>query len=117
MGYSTGPPSASRAARPSLARREQRWRPRSMMNHEDDRILVVDDESLNRVLLSTSLEEAGYIVETAEDGQRALEMLRVRPYDVVLLDLIMPKMDGYRVLAEMKQDAALRRTPVIVISS
>jgi signal transduction histidine kinase len=81
------------------------------------RILVVDDEPLNRILLSTSLQEAGYLVETAEDGQEALDMVRARPFDAVLLDLIMPRMDGYQVLAEMKQDAALRRTPVIVVSS
>jgi signal transduction histidine kinase len=91
------------------------------MNHEMNggkgRILVVDDEELNRILLATNLQESGYTVETAEDGQQALQMLRARPYDAVLLDLIMPRMDGYQVLAEMKQDAALRRTPVIVISS
>jgi signal transduction histidine kinase len=91
------------------------------VNHEADggtsRILVVDDEALNRILLSTSLREAGYRVETAEDGQQALEMLGAQLFDVVLLDLVMPRMDGYRVLAEMKQEAALRRIPVIVISS
>jgi signal transduction histidine kinase len=86
-------------------------------NGGGSRILVVDDESLNRILLSTSLQEAGHVVETAEDGQQALEMLRARRFDAVLLDLIMPRMDGYRVLAEMKQDGALRRVPVIVVSS
>jgi signal transduction histidine kinase len=91
------------------------------MNHEMNggkgRILVVDDEELNRILLSINLQESGYTVETAEDGQQALQMLRAQPFDAVLLDLLMPRMDGYQVLAEMKQDAALRRTPVIVISS
>jgi signal transduction histidine kinase len=91
------------------------------MNHETNtgkgRILIVDDEMLNRTLLATNLQESGYTVETAEDGQQALQMLRAQPVDAVLLDLIMPKMDGYQVLAEMKQDAVLRRTPVIVISS
>ncbi len=81
------------------------------------RILVVDDEMLNRILLSTNLQESGYTVETAEDGQGALEMLGARPFDVVLLDLIMPRMDGYQVLSRMKSDEALRRIPVIVISS
>jgi signal transduction histidine kinase len=81
------------------------------------RILVVDDESLNRILLFTSLQEAGYAVETAEDGQQALEILRGRWFDAVLLDLMMPRMDGYQVLAVMKQDAGLRRVPVIVVSS
>jgi signal transduction histidine kinase len=87
------------------------------MNTGKGRILVVDDEMINRVLLSTNLGESGYIVETAEDGQQALEMLRAQPFDVVLLDLIMPRMDGYQMLAQMKDDAVLRRIPVIVISS
>jgi len=91
------------------------------MNHEPDagkgRVLVVDDEMLNRILLSTSLQESGYTVETAEDGHQALQILHAQPFDAVLLDLIMPRMDGFQVLAAMKQDTALRRTPVIVISS
>jgi len=87
------------------------------MNGEQGRILVVDDEELNRILLATNLEESGYTVEMAEDGQQALLMLRAQLFDAVLLDLMMPRMDGYQVLAEMKQDAALRRIPVIVISS
>jgi len=87
------------------------------VNGRKGRILVVDDEELNRILLATNLQESGYTVETAEDGQQALQMLRAQPFDAVLLDLVMPRMDGYQVLAEMKQDAALRRTPIIVISS
>ncbi|HSR35185.1 MAG TPA: response regulator [Anaerolineae bacterium] len=87
------------------------------MNTTKGTILVVDDENLNRILLSTNLEESGYAVETAEDGQHALEMLRAQPFDVVLLDLIMPRMDGYQVLEQMKGDDTLRRIPVIVISS
>jgi signal transduction histidine kinase len=87
------------------------------MGAGEGRILVVDDERLNRLLLSTNLQESGYVVETAEDGEQALRMLRAQPFDAVLLDLIMPRMDGYQVLAEMKRDAVLRRIPVIVISS
>jgi sigma-B regulation protein RsbU (phosphoserine phosphatase) len=87
------------------------------MNIGKGRILVVDDEMVNRMLLSTNLQEAGYLVETAEDGQQALEILSAQLFDVVLLDLIMPKMDGYQVLARMKDDDALGRIPVIVISS
>jgi len=81
------------------------------------RILVVDDERLNRRLLSVNLQQSGYIVEMAEDGQRALQLLQSGEFDAVLLDLVMPKMDGYRVLAEMRGDAKLRSIPVIVISS
>jgi signal transduction histidine kinase len=77
----------------------------------------VDDERLNRILLSTNLKESGYDVEMAEDGYQALRVLRTQPFDVVLLDLLMPRMDGYQVLEQIKGDDALRRIPVIVISS
>jgi signal transduction histidine kinase len=86
-------------------------------NTSKGRILVVDDELLNRTLLSTNLQESGYTVETAGNGQQALQLLRTGGFDAVLLDLIMPKLDGYQVLAEMRGDAQLRRIPVIVISS
>ncbi|UCC64437.1 MAG: response regulator [Anaerolineae bacterium] len=89
----------------------------SAMDAGKGRILVVDDEAVNRILLSTNLVESGYVVETAEDGQQALGMLSAQPFDLILLDLIMPRMDGYQVLAELKSDDALRRIPVIVISS
>ena len=80
-------------------------------------ILVVDDDSTNRTLRSTNLEEEGHSVEMAEDGLQALEILRARPFDVVLLDLLMPKMDGFQVLEKMKADSTLRHIPVIVISA
>jgi CheY-like chemotaxis protein/class 3 adenylate cyclase len=81
------------------------------------KMLVVDDDALSRVLLATSLEEEGYTVETAEDGQQALEMLCIQPFDVVLLDLLMPEMDGFQVLERMKADSALQHIPVIVVSA
>jgi serine phosphatase RsbU (regulator of sigma subunit) len=80
-------------------------------------ILVVDDDALNRILLSTNLEEAGYTVAVAEDGQQALEMLQAQPFEIVLLDLLMPKMDGFEVLAHMKADDTLQHIPVIVVSA
>jgi len=84
---------------------------------ENGKILVVDDENLNRVLISTNLKESGYDIQAAQDGKQALQMLQAQWFDVVLLDLLMPVMDGYQVLARMKSDAALRRIPVIVITS
>jgi DNA-binding NtrC family response regulator len=80
-------------------------------------MLVVDDDAFNRVLLATSLEETGYSVEMAEDGLQALEILRKKPIDVVLLDLMMPGMDGFQVLQQIKADRILRRIPVIVVSA
>ena len=80
-------------------------------------ILIIDDEALPRTLLSTSLKEAGYAVFEADSGKKALLMLRERPFDVVLLDLIMPEMDGFQVLRKMKSDNLLRNIPVVVISA
>ena len=80
------------------------------------KILVVDDDLLSRTVLSVNLTEEGYTVETAENGRDGLLMLRQKPFDLVLLDLLMPEMDGFDVLKIMKADARLRHLPVIVIS-
>jgi CheY-like chemotaxis protein len=69
------------------------------------------------MLLTTNLQQQGYLVTSARDGIQALELLHAQPFDVVLLDLLMPEMDGYQVLERMKQDPVLRHLPVIVISA
>jgi signal transduction histidine kinase len=80
-------------------------------------ILVVDDNRLNRLKLSHVLQQQGHSVEQAENGQQALDMLHAAAFDVVLLDIMMPEMDGHEVLARMKADKHLREIPVIVISA
>ncbi len=80
-------------------------------------ILIVDDQRLPRILLSTSLKEVGFIVLEADSGKTAFKLLRERPVDVVLVDLIMPEMDGFQVLEQMKNDDLLRNIPVLVISA
>jgi DNA-binding response OmpR family regulator len=89
------------------------------MTTKTGHILVVDDNTINRRLLGRALHEQGYTSSAAEDGRQALQMLRApeTPIDVVLLDIIMPEMDGYQVLAEIKSDTALRHLPVIMISA
>lgn len=81
------------------------------------RILVVDDYVVNRMQLKRSLEQQGHTVALAENGSQALEMLGQGDYDLVLLDILMPEMDGYEVLARLKADPARRDLPVIVISA
>src|SRR6186997_2131586 len=81
------------------------------------RLLVVDDSEVNRKVLSRSTEAQGYSVSVAGNGRIALEMLREEPYDLVLLDIEMPEMDGFQVLEEMKRDEALSDVRVIVTSS
>jgi adenylate cyclase len=81
------------------------------------RLLVVDDNKVNRLLLMRSLELHGHAVATAENGRVALEMLRREPFDVVLLDMEMPEMDGFQVLEQLVGDRQLHDLPVIVTTS
>ncbi|MEN9573441.1 MAG: hypothetical protein RL514_1296 [Verrucomicrobiota bacterium] len=79
-------------------------------------ILVVDDLESNRALLTRRLSREGFTVALAESGRRALDMLGRHTFDLVLLDIMMPEMDGHQVLTAMKADFALRHLPVIMIS-
>ena len=81
------------------------------------RVLVVDDERLNRAILRAALTAQGHEVVEAVDGREALERLAEGPIDVVLLDIVMPVLDGYETLAAIKVDPSLSRLPVIIISS
>ncbi len=81
------------------------------------RLLVVDDNKVNRLLLTRSLELQGHRVASAENGRVALEMLRREGFDLVLLDMEMPEMDGFQVLEQLVNDRQLRDLPVIVTSS
>jgi class 3 adenylate cyclase len=81
------------------------------------RLLIVDDNKVNRLLLSRSVELQGYQPAVAENGRIALEMMRRDAYDLVLLDIEMPEMDGFDVLEAMTADAQLRDLPVLVTSS
>ena len=81
------------------------------------RVLVVDDSKMMRMGISRSLQQLGITrIEQADHGQLALERLRAEPFDLMLLDVEMPKMTGLEVLSHMQQDAALKGFPVIVIS-
>jgi adenylate cyclase len=80
-------------------------------------LLVAEDNKVNRLLLMRSLELLGHRVESAENGRIALEMLRRASFDLVLLDMAMPEMDGFQVLESMVGDAQLRDIPVIVTSA
>lgn len=81
------------------------------------RVLVVDDTEANRDLLVRRLQRQGHAADTAEDGLQALARLAAQPYDLVLLDIMMPELNGYEVLERMRADPALRAVPVILISA
>jgi adenylate cyclase len=80
-------------------------------------VLVADDNRMNRLLLGRSLEQQGHTVVFAEHGREALDLLRQRPFDVLLLDVLMPELDGYHVLEELKSDVHLRDIPVVMTSA
>ena len=79
------------------------------------KILIAEDERAIASILALKLNHAGYNAETAPDGEAALEMLKAKTYDLILLDLIMPKKDGFSVLEELKKRGTT--TPVIVLSN
>lgn len=81
------------------------------------RILAVDDMPTNLEILRVRLEAQGYEVITAEDGEQALTKARELEPDLVLLDIMMPKLDGIAVLKQLKQDAMLRFVPVILVTA
>jgi adenylate cyclase len=81
------------------------------------RLLVADDNKVNRLLLTRTLELQGHSVATAQNGRVALEMLRGEPFDLLLLDMEMPEMDGFALLEHLGRDVKLRDLPVIVTSS
>ena len=80
-------------------------------------VLVVDDDEMNRLTLAGLLESEGYRACTAEDGYQALEALEDQEFDAVLLDILMPGIDGLEVLRQVKADSRMWRIPVIVISA
>ena len=80
-------------------------------------ILIADDEMLNRMLLRVSLQEQGFAVYEVENGREAVEFLQDRLVDMLLLDLLMPEMDGFEVLAQLQADDRLKHIPVLIISA
>ncbi len=80
-------------------------------------LLVVDDNSMNRIMLSRYITKLGYKASVAENGRQALEKLQSDPFDLILLDVQMPEMDGYEVLERLKAHPRLRDIPVIMISA
>jgi CheY-like chemotaxis protein len=80
-------------------------------------ILLADDEQFIVVAYRDGLERAGYKVSVAHNGEEALELLKTMTPDIVLLDLIMPKVSGFEVLQAMKQDENLKNIPVLVLTN
>lgn len=80
-------------------------------------ILLVDDEAQNLRLMRAQLEAEGYRIATAEDGPRALAAAAAEPPDLILLDVMMPEMDGFEVAARLKADARLKPVPIVMVTA
>jgi two-component system, cell cycle sensor histidine kinase and response regulator CckA len=84
---------------------------------EAARILIVDDERQNRQLMEVMLAPEGFLLESAESGEEALQLAVARPPDLILLDIMMPHMDGYQVAARIKANTATRNIPIIMVTA
>lgn len=81
------------------------------------KILIVDDDSLISGMYSLKFKEAGFVVVTAEDGQTALSAVAKEKPDAILLDVILPHMDGFEILAELKKQNLLKEMRVVMLSN
>ena len=87
-----------------------------MMNQKP-KILVVDDEPMNVALLEAVLVSRGYEVIPAANGMEALDLIHKDNFDLVLLDIMMPEMDGFEVCRRIKEDERLRDIPIIMLTA
>lgn len=76
-------------------------------------VLIVDDQYINRYLLEKLLDGYGYSVLSTEDGTQALETLRTEPVDLIISDILLPKMDGFQLCREVKKDPKLSKIPFV----
>jgi sigma-B regulation protein RsbU (phosphoserine phosphatase) len=88
-----------------------------MADQSGGQLLVADDDRVNRMVLGRYLQQQGHTVAYAENGREALELLRAQTFDMLLLDIEMPEMNGYQVLEQVRLDARLRDVPIIVTSA
>ena len=81
------------------------------------RILIVEDKATSRELLRTVLQQQGYSVDEAEDGEQALRKILENPPDLVLMDLQMPARNGYEVVSELRKDPRLANVPIVAVTA
>ena len=87
------------------------------MGIQNFQILIVDDNEINRDMLARRLRRKDFNLSTAVNGREALSMVQSNLYDLILLDIMMPEIDGYEVLTYLKKDSRLRDIPVIMVSA
>lgn len=87
------------------------------MPSQDFRILLVDDVMDNLFLLQAILESEGYLVDVASDGASALALMKTTPPDLVLLDVMMPNIDGYELTRKIRRDEQLHAIPIVLVTA
>lgn len=88
-----------------------------MTNDRARKVLVIDDEATQRMLVKEYLEEAGYVVRLAEDGKHGMRLAASLAPDLILLDALLPSVDGYRVCMELRRQAKTAQIPIILITA
>jgi len=87
------------------------------MKNKNKSVLIIEDDPFIADVYVLKLESEGYSVETAEDGVIGLEMLKKKRYDIVLLDIVMPNLDGFKVLERIKMNPEMSKTPVVILTN
>lgn len=87
------------------------------MNTKNKRVLIIEDDPFIADVYVLKLESEGYDVETAEDGMKGLSMLKNNKYDIILLDILMPNLDGFKVLEQIKMRPDISKVPVIILTN
>ena len=87
------------------------------ISNAHSKILIVDDDSKSRLLLKTILATCGYILISCGSGEEALELIKKDPPDLILLDVMMPGLDGYQVIEKIKIDPDTKSIPIIIITA
>jgi len=119
LGSASGEPEAASALALNVGFALKAPEPKSASSifRDEGAILVVDDDEPTREMLTRRLRRSGYVVSAVGSGLHALNLARRQKFDLVLLDMIMPGLDGFQVLAKFKAEAALREIPIIMLSA
>ncbi len=80
-------------------------------------ILIIDDDPTLLTMLKSFLESHGYVVDTADGGEKGLEQIKIKVPDLIVLDVQMPKMNGYTFVMELKKDVAMNAVPIVVLTA
>ena len=88
-----------------------------MTEEKKIRILLVEDEPLLGNLLRQRLDHEGFVVELVRDGESALNMLHTNPPDLMLLDIILPKISGFELMEKVQADPTIQKVPIVIISN